>query len=201
MTQRRKPKTAPTESQPGTCFIIGGATSVWHDLDEARKQFGECDVVAVNDVGEEYSGPLKAWVSIHGEQFPKWTRKRAANGYDKAELLVTGSSAMQNQPNLSEMGVQAELVLWPEQTLSGSSGLFAVKVTLTRLSYQRVILCGVPMCPTYKHYFDKQEWDDAPAYWPGWRSVYEQHLKGRVFSMSGWTRNLLGHSPYEMENA
>jgi hypothetical protein len=176
------------------CFVIGGAKDIWDDLHEARARYGDHDVIAVNDIGMEYRGNLAAWVSLHGEKLVHWMRHRANAGLPPAKKTYTGLSAG-DWKNVREGVDECVRVLWPEQEHCGSSGLFAVRIALEYLNYDTVILCGIPMTSTGQHYFRSKDWGVASVYWPHWEAVYESRLKGKVFSMSGWTRNLLGEPP------
>jgi hypothetical protein len=71
---------------------------------------------------------------------------------------------------------------------SGSSALLGALAAL-KIGYRRIILCGCPL--------------DEKKYQPfqiGWIAK-EKVVKGKVFSMSGWTKELLGAPGAEwMEN-
>lgn len=67
----------------------------------------------------------------------------------------------------------------------GSSSLMGTKVALKYLGYDRVVLAGVPLTGYYhRHFF--QHWREAVPF-----------LAGRVRSMSGHTRDLLGYPDKE----
>lgn len=70
----------------------------------------------------------------------------------------------------------------------GSSSLMGTKVALKYLGYDRVVLAGVPLTGAYKDHFLKH-WQEAVPF-----------LAGRVRSMSGHTRDLLGYPDEEWLN-
>jgi hypothetical protein len=75
-------------------------------------------------------------------------------------------------------------------TASGSSGLYAVKCLMDR-GFERIVLAGVPMQASGAHFFDAKNWDDVDAFTAAWREQLPR-LQGKVKSMSGWTREILG---------
>lgn len=71
----------------------------------------------------------------------------------------------------------------------GSSGLFAIGVTLDKLGVDAV-LCGVPMDET-PHILDGKPWLHAGNFRKMWERRHDR-MRNHVRSMSGWTRQLLG---------
>jgi len=187
-----------------TAYVLGGANCVWNDLraclgDEQMPDGMSLGIrplhvdeayVAVNDVGVKLPYALEAWVSYHGHFLAKVLRRqRQTNGYSKAVhyFAPRGDGPSWFDP--------LDNAYFPGQIHGGSSGLLAVKVSLTDLLFDRVILCGIPM--THTPHFHKSEdddlagWKDAESYRQGWLEALP-HLRGRCFSMSGWTKELLG---------
>ena len=80
---------------------------------------------------------------------------------------------------------------FPGQTGTGSSGLFALKVALVDLGFDRAVLCGVPISEMAGHVTNGPVWGDAPHYREAWTEAAPEII-GRARSMSGWTRDLLG---------
>lgn len=168
-----------------TCLVIGGADCVWDDLD---RYTGPIDgMAACNDVGAEVGG-ICAWISGHPNYWTEkgWLAKRRANGFADVPLY-----AHKVQPGSPEGVIVTSLYL-PGQKGTGSSGLFAGKVALIDLGFDRIVFCGVPMLAT-PHFFDDVPWRAASAIafrrqWLGITLEYRNRMK----SMSGWTRELLG---------
>lgn len=177
--------------EPNTCFILGSAACVFTDYENAVKDYGYQNVILVNDMGLEFAGAAVAWATLNGEQFPRYLKQREAKGYPAIPRLFTGLSAGDFDVVKRTATDIVEAKFLPEQQVGGSSGLFAVKVAIADLGYERAILCGIPMTIDQAHLTDPALWNDAPSFYAGWRQALP-HIKGKVFSMSGWTKNLLG---------
>jgi hypothetical protein len=80
--------------------------------------------------------------------------------------------------------------LWTAGTSTGSSSLFAVRYAIEKLKADKVVLCGVPM-DRQPHFYGGEPWHGADAMWPAWEAALP-FMAGRVRSMSGRTRELLG---------
>lgn len=156
--------------------ILGGAACLWDDL-KALGDISDAIVIAINDAGVDYPDRIDHWASLHPNKFPEWKRRRAEKG-GNSDFLTWGE--------LDPALVDRIRIGWSH----GSSGLFAVGVGWG-LGADPIILCGVPMQKSQAHYFDPLPWDGAPVHVPAWKQR-RYTMKGRVFSMSGWTRELLG---------
>lgn len=166
-----------------TALIAGGAACLWDDL---AAYDGPVDgVVACNDAGAEIED-LTAWVSLHPDCFARkgWLAKREAKGWPPVPLY--GHKAERGSP----CGMIETDWAFPGQEHSGSSGMYAAKVALVDLGFDRAVLCGVPMSPT-PHFFGGEPWMVANRYLKRWALVPEEYRE-RVRSMSGATRDLLG---------
>lgn len=173
---------------------MGGAGNVWTDL-EAALDLGEYQgCVACNDIGAAYPGHLDAWVSLHPENFAHWTAARAKAGHVQPGRLLTHLEAngRRVEPAYTTERTQFR---FPGQRESGSSGLFALKVALIDLGFDRAVLCGVPMTAAAGHFFDLATWQGAQSHRRGWQEAMP-HIKDRARSLSGWTQEILG-SPDE----
>lgn len=172
-----------------TAYIVGGAGCAFADLHASPMMQPGDGIIVVNDVGVIYDGEPVAWVSIHGTKLLGWMRDRRMAKRSTIRAF-TGLSA---RDQLGERdGLEYVQVLFPQQSQSGSSGLFAVKVALMDLGYDRAILCGVPMLKASVNFNGDDAWSDAVDYRRAWNQSLNA-LKGKVFSMSGWTKDLLGY--------
>lgn len=159
-----------------TCIVLGGASTVVSEYADALAQGRFDGAVIVNLLGREWPAPLDAWVSLHTEHLKKpWRAGRELRGLEPHHRLI-GMGDCEHR--------------FPGQDKGGSSGLFAVKVALDELGFDRVVLCGVPITPT-AHFDDPEPWRHAKHYPDGWRQALP-HIEGRVRSMSGFTKDLLG---------
>lgn len=101
------------------------------------------------------------------------------------------------QPRLSPAVTGFTDYLFPGQTSSGTSGLFALKVALIDLGFDRAVLCGMPMRDDGAHLRDANEpWLGETMHWAGWLEAYPQ-IKARARSMGGRTAELLGRPTAE----
>jgi hypothetical protein len=99
-----------------------------------------------------------------------------------------------------EKGLKPPLDGWKEQffegeTDGGSSGLFALKVALVDLGYDRAVLCGIPM-DTQKHFFGGDDWRSATSHRLGWEQAFPV-IKDKVRSLSGYTERKFGRPTVE----
>lgn len=117
---------------------------------------------------------------MHPDLFPLWIKERAAKGFPPAGRYWHARHRI--VPN----GIEST----PIESWGGSSGLLCVAVAF-ELNVERIVLAGVPLMKTAKHYDNDRNWDEARAYQWAWERRRPQML-GRVKSMSGWTRDLLG---------
>lgn len=165
-----------------TALCLGGAHSLDEDIAAVRVPFH--GVVACNDAGVVWPGKLDAWVSLHPEKFPEWIKARAAAGYQSGYMVVAQKEHRR---------VKIDLVTrdrFPGVTACMSSGIFAAKVALIDLGFDRAILCGIPLNPT-RHFFDARPWASASGFARALLQTPDEYLL-RLRSMSGRTRVLLG---------
>lgn len=156
--------------------VIGGASCVYEDLKNYSPP-EDAKVMVINDAGVAYNGRVDYWVTLHSEKLKKWQEQRPAS---------------LNQDYISVGCIKNKNVKLDKITKDwgGSSGLFACKVGL-ELGFDHIVLCGVPM-DTRPNIFRPEQgcWPSAIGFREGW----EKHLteiRGKVFSMSGWTKEQL----------
>ena len=171
-------------------LVLGGAGSVWNDLDAALDLGEYHGIVACNDVGAAYPGHLDAWVSLHPEKMPKWTAERVASGYPWCDRIM-GYKGFTKRGGIPACVTELTDFKFPGQINSGSSGLFALKVALIDLGFEKAVLCGVPMASLSGHFFDLTAWKGAISHRRGWNETLH-HYQHKARSMSGWTREVLG---------
>lgn len=161
--------------------VLGGAAGAWDELVAASRIAPVRYIFAVNDAAMHYPGRLDVFVTLHPEKLSGWLGARRTAGLPEPGAVIA------HAPH----ALVTEVVdyQWPEQRLSGSSGLFATKVALERTTLP-VVLCGVPMDASRAHFFNDQPWTDVDQFRAAWLSV--KLRLARVRSMSGWTADLLG---------
>lgn len=155
-------------------IILGGGDCLKSDLEAYGPISDDVSVFVINDAGHHYPGRIDHWVSLHPEKLRMWRSKRKVGNQDyqvHAHIMHVDGGVTRATPD------------W-----GGSSGLLACKVAL-ELGFDHIVLAGVPMQQT-PHFFGGPKWEEAKYYQQAW----EKHLAeliGKVFSMSGWTKELL----------
>lgn len=171
-----------------TALVLGGSRTVWTDLDAALDLGEFAGVVAANDIAADWPGSLDGAASLHPDFWPRWIARRASKGF--APIPVTfGPDAFFGRKALPP-SVSLTPFTFPGQTRSGSSGLFALKVALIDLGFDRAVLCGVPMSDTEGHIVSGS-WRGAETMQAGWVEALPA-IRDRARSMSGFTAELLG---------
>lgn len=158
-------------------LVLGGAACLWDDLRAFHELKIPVDtVIAVNDAGWSYPHRIDHWVTLHPEHFGVWEQRRAERG---------GNGDYVRWSNKVHAAVDRRARAWG----AGSSGLLAVAVAIDSLSSDSVWLCGVPM-DEQPHVYGGPDWTGWKAHRKAWERAVER-MRGRVHSMSGWTRELL----------
>lgn len=150
-------------------LVIGSSASARADLSRIDRKDYQL-IIGVNQAANEF-GPVDVHITLHPEEFAKC----------KAAHLVS----YKPWPLVDEVFDWR----WPSlKANSGSSGLYAVKYALQRKA-THVTLAGVSM--DEQPHFDGRPFKMWNNYRPAWKANLPA-LKGKVFSLSGWTAQLLG---------
>lgn len=166
-------------------LVLGGARSVWTDVQAARVIIGSAPhvIIAANHVGISFEGRLDGWATLHHELIGGWRDERATAGRN------TDYRTFIHAPR---RGVDAEAV---PQTWYGSSGLYAAQVALEVMGAAGVILCGVPMNAEAGHITGAPTWPYVDRYRAGFEAAKADGANIR--SMSGWSADLFGRPDVE----
>lgn len=177
-------------------LVLGGAAGVWKEAERASKLCRFSHVIACNDAAVAWPGRLDAFVTLHPDRLFGWLQDRKAAGRPAALKTVVheGWKARMQSDDLKPDVVTE--YLFEGQRDSGSSGLFCVKYALVNLRLPKAVVCGVPMQASHGHFFRARDWSGAHKHQKGWVQAMP-HIAGRVKSMSGWTRELLGEPDRE----
>ncbi|OIO03164.1 MAG: hypothetical protein AUJ49_05015 [Desulfovibrionaceae bacterium CG1_02_65_16] len=130
--------------------------------------------MAVNRAGFKVSHNIRWWATYHPEAFyhESWDKRRKQMGGNTNFTVVT---------HHRHVGIERAgnpCIQFPGPSRTGSSGLLAVLFGI-RQGYLQIILAGVPLDhPDYRTFQD------------GW-NVQKAALRGRVSSLSGWTKTFL----------
>lgn len=168
------------------CLVLGSAKCLWDDVNAAL-DISEFDgVVAAKHAGVVWPGKLDAWVSLHPERFGQIIAQRKAAGFPPAPRLFGHERATPRQ------GLELTQYRFEGQKTSGSSGLFAAKVALEDLGYDRAVLCGIPLTKSDGRLDNVALWHGAVAIFQAGFNEALPRINHRLCSMSGWTMHLLG---------
>ncbi len=160
-------------------IVLGSASTLQSDLDSIGNMKDGAAIFVVNHTGFKYPIHADYWVTLHPECWHEWVPLRKAAGYN-----MDFKSIGYNSQNQTPKGMDRGSSDW-----GGMSGLFAVKCAFEE-GFEEVILCGVPMTDTPYFWGSELHYKILP-YRAGWERHIDK-LKGRVYSQSGWTKELLG---------
>ena len=160
-------------------IVLGSADTLQSDLASLGNMKEGAAIFVVNHTGFKF--PIRAdyWVTLHPECWHEWLPKRKAAGFNM-DFKSIGYNALNQTPKGMDRG---------SSDWGGMSGLFAVKCAFEE-GFEEVILCGVPMTDTPYFWGNKLHYKILP-YRKGWEKHIDK-LKGRVYSQSGWTKELSG---------
>ena len=175
-----------------TLLVCAGGHSVWDDLQRVgfpnhQPESQPYDIMCINDVYMHFPGRVLHFYSNDRSWMPKWLAARRElytlefGGAKYTHSLRHG--AAYNWP-------------WPGHGTSSLNGVYCGLA----MGYAKIILCGVPL-DNGPHYFEAP-WrktrfeNEVPNRENGtmayWTNAKNRVFDGRVFSMSGRTRDLLG---------
>jgi hypothetical protein len=168
----------------GVAIILGSGGSAVSEFDAALSLCPQAKVICVNDALRFCGVRADAFATLHPEK-----GERFLKGLDIEGLPLYASEVNANS--------RYPWIIIREQW-AGTSGLFGVQIALNELRFERVILAGVPMDHAagtiYKlHPRYRGKWANGyeDRYRRGWEKALPR-LSGKVKSLSGWTRDLLG---------
>lgn len=188
----------PLPSIAGSCsgpvIVVGGGRCVWDDLAAVPTVLRcEADFMCVNDIGCHLPHPFQHWFSNDDHQLAYWVGARRRQYWSLSSPKLHTLVDSRNDA----------AVAWPFPG-QGSSARGACFVALG-LGYDFVLLCGVPLDDS-GHYYDPPL--GHPIWnWAGgirtsrftneakdrhWTDARDQVFDGRVRSMSGRSREILG---------
>jgi len=173
-------------------IIVGSGRCVWDDLEKLLPI--ECDVMAVNDAIMHYPYKLTHAYSIDNSMLNEWVAARRP-WYKKLDGVVR-KHCLFKCPGAEKQ----------ELKVHANSGLNSVYCALD-LGYTEIVVCGVPL-DNSGHYWgahwekSNYEEEDKTRKRPRsdqimlWKEAKATVFEGRVFSMSGRTRDILGLPPW-----
>lgn len=162
---------------------------VWKDLNQI--DYSAMDVMCVKDTIIHFPGPINHAFSQHADQlvhFVEIRKMRNPSTRRQTNEIMVHTSHETKYPGVHAWNLPGH----------GTSSLGAVYVGLA-LGYERVVLCGCPLDDA-GHYYDPLEVrtqfvqripdrNGGPRFW---EHAAKHVFKGKVKSLSGRTRELLG---------
>lgn len=183
----------------GRAIVCGSGRCLWDDLLAIKAQIRDAATYcAVKQAGLYLPFRFQHWANAHGERFQFMVPLRNEGYYFRG--MDGGNRGVYPQKLGAILHAERQWPLvdhvWPTK-MTGTSALFAVKVMLA-LGYDEVILCGVPLDKTGRFY--AAPWDVGidlnvvnMKEWEEFVPIFD----GRVRSMSGRTRELLGEPQWQ----
>lgn len=177
-------------------LVIGGADCVTSDLINALEMFKPDSFYGVNDIGTSIER-LDVWCTLHPEFMDDWEAQRKKRGFsNNYEVVAPLEKEVDNHKEKGKIDRRVSY-RWPDMKSSASSGIYATKVALE--DGYHVVLAGVPM-DNSNHFKRQKPWNQMICFDLGFQ-VAIPHLIGRVKSMSGRTKEILGiPTPEWLEN-
>ncbi len=193
---RPYPKELVNSQEGRRCVVVATAACVWDDLKYTgcTGDFNnDWHVMCVNDIAMHYPGVVNHLYSNQHRWIPHWCAARRETIGGRRVRDHWGDIGATHS---CRVGGQYQWP-WPGH---GTSTLNAV-YTAFALGYNPIVICGAPL-DNSNHYFEP-EWvtnnferevatrkgTDILMYWG---QAYDKFFKGRVFSQSGRTMELLG---------
>lgn len=165
-------------------LILGSANTLRDDLERALAMSEFDMVIACKGAGQEWSGKLDAWVTLHPDRIKRELDLRCHHKrYPRPAHVI----AHRQEPGVTMVSAYK----WPGQKTSGSSGHFALYVAIVHFGCDRNVLCGIPLEKHMGRIDGKDHWSGSRAFRDGWTQSLP-HYKEFTRSMSGWTKSLLG---------
>lgn len=188
------------------CLVVGCADCVRADVDAAQALCDFDAVYCVKQAGIHWPRKFEVWATLHPEFMDAYEAERAAlglpGGYEIVSTLdgLVGSHAGKGKNIKRKIDYR-----WPGMNASASSGIFAVKVAIED-GFNRIVLAGIPFTKEAGHFLPKSKgvhgetrgtvWRYRDSFTPGLMLALP-HMREKVRSMSGYTKELLGYPTEE----
>jgi len=173
-------------SEKGLAVVCGSGRCLWDDLESLGEHEGK--IIAVNWAGLFIPQEVHHWYSDESEGLFHWCqlRYKFPRGCHQQPAIAHTAKDYPHMENV-----------WP-WPLQGTSSLGAVYTGLA-LGFDEIVLCGVPL-DDKGHFYDPPDVKtnftnvvpDRDGELRFWRDAKQRFFDGKVTSMSGRTRDLLG---------
>jgi hypothetical protein len=179
------PPSAVLEARPTgakVAVIVGGSERAMDDYAKAcewcKVAGAEPIVFVCNDMIGMFQDYAEYLVTLHPDKLLGWLNQRQKNGFPKAKYVWAHRRFKDLTTN--------DTADW-----GGSSGLLMVKIALEQ-GFKHIVLAGVPMDPTAKHFVRHLHWAACAAFRRAWERR-KTEIAPYVRSMSGgWTEQQFG---------
>jgi hypothetical protein len=171
-------------------LVIGCSADVWAEV-AAAQALGTFDAIyCAKMAGVHWKGGRFTWCGLH----PEWQELYSGNRQDLGlhrdyETVAPPDSELGTAGKGSKIDRRVSY-RWPGMDASASSGGYAAKVALHD-GFNRVVLAGVPMDVGAAHFTRGKPWLQRDSFTIGFQKSVP-FFAGRVRSMSGWSKQLLG---------
>lgn len=165
--------------------VVGCADCVWDDLKSIS--YRSKHVLVLNDIGIYFPGYMEHWATCHPNIINGGQKVRDQHRDHKDFVTHIPDYAVPKIPGY----------IWTIPKLAGTSGMFGVLIGLG-LGYKRIILAGIPLtCTAHFWYPSVPVKMDKKGIRQSWERISNLIFEGRVRSLSGWTKELLGEPTEE----
>jgi hypothetical protein len=173
-----------------TCaLVIGCSANVWEEVKAAQELTTFDAIYCVKLAGVHWKGGRFIWATLHPEFMNDYEAQRKALGlHSDYEIVAPLSSEVGMHGSKGNIARRVSY-RYPGMDSSASSGGYAAKVALED-GYDRVVLAGVPM-DSSSHFSRGKPWLQRDSFTIGFNKSVP-HFAGRVRSLSGWTKEILG---------
>lgn len=163
-------------------LVVGNAACVADDLERAGK-YSTSDIISVNYAALLLLKPPAYCATVHIELANKFRRSGTKVITRKKSK---GADIIWKSPSYKPKKVGDFIYPW----CCGTSGLYAVGYALYKLGADEVVMAGCPIDPGPHIDDPRLLGGDLNAYRSAWEQLRGE-LKGRVRSMSGWSKRFL----------
>lgn len=184
-----------------SALVIGCAANVWEDVEAAKALASYDAIYCIKQMGIYYPNKFDCWATLHPEIMDAYELQRYRLGLPNGYSIVA--------PPSNELGMHGRKgnidrrvsYLWSKDSnSSASSGIYGAKVALED-GFDKVVLAGIPMTPEGGHFLPESKaisgqtrgkvWTGCGSFEVGF-NIAIPFLMGKVKSMSGHTRDVLG---------
>lgn len=181
----------------GPVIVLGSADCALRDLSRAQIRFCDAPIIGVNDASK--ISALDHLFSLHAEFLEQWAREQAER-FGRQPLVHSAARKRADD----DASARRIVDYWWAGAHSGATSAWSAVRVAKMMGFERVIMCGCPLRATGYATDPRQDKhsrslglvaDDHPMIKRFRKRLAEYVGEGEgegVFSMSGFTRELLG---------